>query len=264
MSFCDRAPTRSPSVRSSRQRRRRAPEKRHDALPPQRDPGVALSVPVLVAELLFVAFAVTTTLALPALRAASRFARGGGWRWLRCQAAGVAAAYVFAPSTNRIFYDEQIYQHAGQNMADLRRTQMCNYGIVGPDNCSASPANTNKEPYGYPYLLSVGYRLFGTSDALAHRLNRWLHGLLTLVLAMTIVRWTRRPSAGMVAALIISMIPEQLRWSATAAAEPISRRCSRRSPCSRPSSSRKSALPARCCGSRPRPPGPFSSGRNRF
>ncbi len=35
-----------------------------------------------------------------------------------------------APRTNRIFYDEQIYQNIGQNLADVRRAQMCNDGTL--------------------------------------------------------------------------------------------------------------------------------------
>ena len=35
-----------------------------------------------------------------------------------------------APRTNRIYYDEQIYQNIGQNLADLKLAQMCNDGAV--------------------------------------------------------------------------------------------------------------------------------------
>src|SRR5687768_9608279 len=34
------------------------------------------------------------------------------------------------PRTNRIFYDEQIYQGVGRNLSDLRLAQMCNDGNV--------------------------------------------------------------------------------------------------------------------------------------
>ena len=33
-----------------------------------------------------------------------------------------------APRTNRIYYDEHIYQSVGQNLTDLRLAQMCNEG----------------------------------------------------------------------------------------------------------------------------------------
>jgi hypothetical protein len=154
-------------------------------------------------ELLCLTFVLTSALAAPGLaRAVGMRAR---W-WIAVSAlagVGVTLTYVVAPDTNRIFYDEQIYQHAGQNMADLRRTQMCNYGIVeyGPLQCLAD--EYNKEPYGYPYILSVGYRILGTSDALAHHLNRWLHGLMALVLALTVVRWSGSATAGLFASLFI-------------------------------------------------------------
>ena len=42
-----------------------------------------------------------------------------------------SALTVFvAPRTNRIYYDEQIYQSIGQNLSDLKLAQMCNDGTV--------------------------------------------------------------------------------------------------------------------------------------
>jgi hypothetical protein len=171
-------------------------------------------------ELLFLIFITTSVLAVPPLVRAIKAPLTWWIGVVALALAGVAATYWVAPHTNRIYYDEQIYQHAGQNMADLHRTQMCNYGIVEYGRLQCSAGEYNKEPYGYPHILSVGYRLFGTSDTLAHHVNRWLHGLLALVLALTLARWSGRLAAGLLAALIVSMLPEQLRWSATAAAEP--------------------------------------------
>jgi len=71
-----------------------------------------------------------------------------------------------APRTNRIFYDEQIYQNAGQNLADLRRAQMCNDGTVQGGRLRCSSGEYNKQPYGYPHLLSLSYRLFGVGNGL--------------------------------------------------------------------------------------------------
>ena len=42
----------------------------------------------------------------------------------------VALTLFVAPRTNRIYYDEQIYQGIGQNLAELRLAQMCNDGTV--------------------------------------------------------------------------------------------------------------------------------------
>jgi hypothetical protein len=42
----------------------------------------------------------------------------------------VSLTLFVAPRTNRIFYDEQIYQSIGQNLADLTLAQVCNEGGV--------------------------------------------------------------------------------------------------------------------------------------
>ena len=73
-----------------------------------------------------------------------------------------------APRTNRIYYDEQIYQSIGQNLADLRRAQMCNDGTVEYGRLQCCRGEYNKQPYAYPHLLSLVYRAFGVSEAAAH------------------------------------------------------------------------------------------------
>ncbi len=171
-------------------------------------------------EALFLAFVVTTALAIPSLVRALGLSR----RWylgLGAIAAGsLVLVYLLPPVTSRIYYDEQIYQDVGQNMADLHRTQMCDHGIAEYGQLQCLSAEYNKEPDGYPYLLSAGYRVFGVSDGLAHHLNRLLQVLLTIVVALTAVRWFGDARAGLLAALFMNLLPEQLRWSATAAAEP--------------------------------------------
>src|SRR5262249_51798691 len=72
-------------------------------------------------------------------------------------AASVLTARV-PPRTNRIYYDEQIYQGVARNMAELHRAQMCNDGIVEYGRLQCRLEEYNKEPYGYPYLLSIAYR----------------------------------------------------------------------------------------------------------
>src|SRR5262249_11107634 len=72
-----------------------------------------------------------------------------------------ALAMWVAPRTSRIYYDEQIYQNIGQNLADLRLAQMCNDGIAEYGSLQCARGEYNKEPDGYPYLLSVAFRLAG-------------------------------------------------------------------------------------------------------
>jgi hypothetical protein len=74
-------------------------------------------------------------------------------------AASLAALLVLltaVPKTNRIYYDEHIYQGIAQNIADLHRAQMCADGSVDYGRLQCARAEYNKQPYGYP-ACSTGY-----------------------------------------------------------------------------------------------------------
>ena len=140
-----------------------------------------------------------------------------------CLSATIAAlvlATLVAPRTNRIYYDEQIYQNIGQNMADLRRAQICNDGSLEYGRLQCHEGEYNKQPYGYPHLLSVVYRIAGTRDGLAQRLNSLFSALLVVVVFLATAILFQNTAAASFAALVMAFVPEQLRWAATAAVEP--------------------------------------------
>jgi 4-amino-4-deoxy-L-arabinose transferase-like glycosyltransferase len=131
-------------------------------------------------------------------------------------------AALAAPETNRIYFDEQIYQHIGQNLSDLRLAQMCNDGSVEYGILRCFRGEYNKQPTGYPHLLGLVYRLFGVREAWAFWLNPLCLAALVVVVALaTALLFEDRLAPGF-AALIMALIPEQLRWSHTAASEPSS------------------------------------------
>ena len=125
-----------------------------------------------------------------------------------------------APETNRIYYDEHIYQAIGQNFTDLRLAQMCNDGNVEYGSLQCWRGEYNKEPYGYPYLLSVAYRLVGVHESVAFIVNAVAAALTVWVVFLLTARLTGQPHAGEYAAVVAALIPEHLRWSHTAAVEP--------------------------------------------
>lgn len=125
-----------------------------------------------------------------------------------------------APLTNRIYYDEQIYQGIGQNLTDLHLAQMCNDGTVEYGSLQCWRGEYNKQPYGYPYLLSVVYRLGGVGYWTGARVNVAVDALfVVLVYTLTRALFEDRRAAR-AATLIAALIPQQLLWSHTAAAEP--------------------------------------------
>jgi hypothetical protein len=136
-----------------------------------------------------------------------------------CLLTGVLAGYV-APRTNRIFYDEQIYQNVGQNLADSRLAQMCNEGTVEYGTLQCWRPQYNKQPTGYPHLLSVVYRVTGTAYWTATRFNVGCAIALVAVVFLIAFGLFEDPWTARFAALIMALIPEQLLWAHSGAGEP--------------------------------------------
>jgi dolichyl-phosphate-mannose-protein mannosyltransferase len=124
------------------------------------------------------------------------------------------------PRTNRIYYDEQIYQNIGQNLADSKRAQMCNDGTIQDGRLRCSSAEYNKQPYGYPHVLSLAYRMFGVGTTTAFVVNAIAMAVTAGFLYLLVLILFADRVAAFFAALLLVLTPEQLVWSASAAAEP--------------------------------------------
>jgi hypothetical protein len=125
-----------------------------------------------------------------------------------------------APRTHRIFYDEQIYQGIGQNLSDLKLAQMCNDGHVEYGRLQCLRGEYNKQPYAYPHLLSIGYRVVGVRASVPFAIN----AAAVVATAWGVYAWIllvfRDRTAAGLGALIAATVPQQILWSATAAVEP--------------------------------------------
>jgi hypothetical protein len=140
---------------------------------------------------------------------------------IACVAAFAVSLTVFvAPRTNRIYYDEQIYQSIGQNLADVRRAQMCNDGTVEYGRLQCVSGEYNKQPYGYPHLLSLVYRVAGVDARSAFIVNNVVMGLTVAVVYLAALFLFGDRLAALFASLLAALLPQQILWSATAAAEP--------------------------------------------
>lgn len=135
-------------------------------------------------------------------------------------ALGVCLTIFVAPRTNRIFYDEQIYENIGQNLAELRLAQVCNDGWVEYGQLHCTSGEYNKQPYAYPYLLSLAYRVFGVKDGVAFGVNAVaMAAAIGVVYFLTLLLFEDRRAAAF-SGLVLALMPQQIVWSATAAAEP--------------------------------------------
>jgi hypothetical protein len=136
--------------------------------------------------------------------------------------AGVAIGLtvVVAPRTNRIYYDEQIYQSIGQNLSDRKLAQMCNDGTVEYGRLQCWSGEYNKQPYAYPHLLSLAYRAFGVHEATGFAVNTIVVGVTACAVYLLVLMLFSDRVAALFAGLLVTLTPEQLIWSATAAVEP--------------------------------------------
>jgi hypothetical protein len=133
--------------------------------------------------------------------------------------AGALTLFV-APRTNRIYYDEQIYQAAGQNLADLKLAQVCNDGTVEYGRLQCWYGEYNKQPYGYPHLLSLAYRVAGVRPSIAFALNAVVMALTAGAVYLLVWLLFMERDAAFFAGLLVALTPQQIIWSATAAVEP--------------------------------------------
>ena len=125
-----------------------------------------------------------------------------------------------APRTNRIYYDEQIYQGIGQNMADLRLAQMCNDGTVEYGRLDCHAGEYNKQPFAFPHLLSLAYRAFGVHASTPFVINAVVAALAVCVIYVLVLLLFDDRRAAWFASLLLLLMPEQISWSASAAVEP--------------------------------------------
>ena len=171
-------------------------------------------------ELQFVLVVVTTVIEMP--RLLRQLPRAGTTVAVALAVSFFAwtLATVVAPRTNRIYYDEQIYEGIGQNLSDLHLAQMCNDGTVEYGRLQCSRGEYNKEPNGYPYLLSLVYRLVGVSDGAAFRLNNVVGGLIAGIAVLLSVVLFEDLRGAALGGLMLALMPMQITWSNTAAAEP--------------------------------------------
>ncbi len=130
------------------------------------------------------------------------------------------AVALVPPSTHRIYYDEDIYENVAQNIIWTGQAQMCNEGTIEANTFRCDSHEYNKEPNAFPFLLSLAFRLTGVRESAAHSLNHLVFALGAAALFWLSAMLFERVSAGLGAALVYTLTPQNLLWGATVAAEP--------------------------------------------
>ncbi|MDP2839702.1 MAG: glycosyltransferase family 39 protein, partial [Syntrophales bacterium] len=132
---------------------------------------------------------------------------------------GLVLASQVAPQIHRIYYDEDIYANMAQNIAFTGQSGMANYGSFEYGEYFVNWLGYNKDPSGWPFLISLAFQLFGTDETLAFYLNNLLFAGGILIVFFIVRLLAGGMFAGLIAALVFAIIPHNLVWSNTAAAE---------------------------------------------
>jgi len=125
-----------------------------------------------------------------------------------------------APRTHRIYYDEDIYANVGQNIALTNQTGYCNYGTFEYGEYYPHWITYNKEPSGWPFLISLTFQMLGTNEFYAFLLNNLFFAAGALVAFFITWHLTGCFFKAFLAGLAFTLIPHNIIWSNTAAAEP--------------------------------------------
>ena len=133
---------------------------------------------------------------------------------------GTLLVATVPPKTHRIYYDETIYQNVGHNLAALGKAQMCNEGGTEYGVYWCSRGEYNKEPNGYPYLLSLSYRIFGVGEGSAFGFNWACFAVGILAVCAIAFLLFGNVYASLFSGLLYLLIPQNLHWFSTTAAEP--------------------------------------------
>lgn len=144
-------------------------------------------------------------------------------QWIAAAAVAAIAfglAFGFAPRTHRIYYDENIYLHIGQSIAATGKAQMVNSGELKYGELIVNQAEYNKQPNAYPFLLSLIYRITGPSEFLSFVFNNIVFAAGAFLMLLLGFLLFGEFKTGLYAAAAYIVIPQNILWHNTTAAEP--------------------------------------------
>ena len=157
--------------------------------------------------------------------------------------AGTLITAFVAPREPKILYDEQIYESIAQNIAELKsssdfynmdasesfgglwkrivgRAAMCNNGRINFGEYHCYALEYNKQPNGWPYVLSLVFRLAGVKEIASSITNNLIYALSVLTVFLIGFLLFKNARTGLWAALVFALTPQVLIWGNTAAVEP--------------------------------------------
>ena len=127
---------------------------------------------------------------------------------------GFSLRAFVAPQTHRLYYDEDIYMNIAQNIKNEGRAILCNYGTT--EKCVEGIYN--KQPNGYPFLISIMFFFTGVNEILASYFTIFLSSLTIIFIFLICYLLFKDEKIGLFSALVFSLIPINITWAPTTSA----------------------------------------------
>ena len=128
-------------------------------------------------------------------------------------------AYFVAPYSNRLYFDEHIYQSIGKSISYQGKAVFANYADLQNQDFTIREYEFNKEPNGFPFYLSIFFKIFGANETTANNANILAFSLSIIGIFLVGYFSTGSYSTGLFAGFIYSTIPISVLWSNTSSSE---------------------------------------------
>lgn len=129
--------------------------------------------------------------------------------------------HFIPPQTHRIMYDEIIYLQIGQMIAETGEAVMGNHVRFSEGKTELLEKELNKQPTAYPFFIALFFMLFGTAEHWGFLLNNLALIAGAFLVSRILALYARNRWTSAAGAVIFFLIPHNLIWGNTTAAEPV-------------------------------------------
>lgn len=122
---------------------------------------------------------------------------------------------LIPPKTARLFFDEDIYLDMAKQIATHFSSCLCDYG----NKLECFKCELMKWPVAHPFLLSIPFLLFGSSDLVATYLMIFLSSLSVVFVFLSSYLLFEDKRIAIFSSLVLALLPVHILWSTTSSAD---------------------------------------------
>jgi 4-amino-4-deoxy-L-arabinose transferase-like glycosyltransferase len=122
---------------------------------------------------------------------------------------------IFPPKTCRLFFDEDIYLDMAKQITKQFSSCLCNFGNAS----KCFKCELMKWPVGHPFLLSLPFLIFGSSDIVASHFMIFLSSLSVIFIFLSSYLIFENKKIAFFSSLVLSLLPVHILWSVTSSAD---------------------------------------------